>query len=208
MTCNKRGDEICNRHNNLVQCWTSLLKKASINTTYSTERLLISLGVIAQNDCGKRIDIVESSSSDKTIFADATVTHATPLNPANLKKYAGTDGIAAKDAETRKRNVYGDAAKEVDAVFVPLSVESYGRWGSSAIEFSRGRIKNFARTVELGGEVDRGLLAKLQNYWWSRLSCCLQKGNVSVVYRRYFKALEARYGNKLEKGFDLKQLFG
>ena len=131
---------------------------------------MISLGLLSMDNCSKRVDIVESSSSSKTTFADVTISHATPCNANNLEKYAASDGSAAADAETRKVRIYGDAAKEVNAGFIPLVVESYGRWGNQALLYSRERIKNFANLMELDGKSDRGLINKLQGYWWSSLS--------------------------------------
>ena len=204
LTC-KRGDEVCNRHNNMVQTWTSLLKKSSIRSTFSIERSLISLGVLNSDDCGKRIDIVESSSSAKSILADVTICHSSPLNEQSLKKFSRSDGSAAAAAESRKINIYGKAAKEVNADFIPLAVETYGRWGNQALQYSRERLKEFANNLEFEGQADRGLLNKLQRYWWSFLLCCLQKGNVAIINRRYFRALEMKYGKSfLMKKFSVK----
>ena len=206
LTC-KRRDEVCNRHNNLVQMWTSLLKRASVRSTFSVERSLISLGVVSEENCGKRVDIVESSSNNKTLFADVTVTHSTPCSQSNLRKFALSDGAAAAEAEVRKQRVYGDAAREVNADFVPLAMESYGRLGQSALQFSRAKIKEFAATMEFGGEYDSALVAKLQSYWWCALSCCLQRGNISIISRRYYKALELKYGDRIHSSkFNVKRI--
>ena len=105
----------------------------------------------------------------------------------------------------RKINIYGKAAKEVNADFIPLAVETYGRWGNQALQYSRERLKEFANNLEFEGQADRGLLNKLQRYWWSSLSCCLQKGNVAIINRRYFRALEMKYGKRfLMKKFSVK----
>ena len=206
LTC-KRGVEVCNRHNNMVQAWTSLLKKSSVRSTFSIERSLISLGVLSVEDCSKCMDIVESSSSSKTTFADVTISHSTPCTLSNLRRFASSNGSAAAAAETRKVRIYGDAAREVNAVFIPLAVETYGRWGNQALQFSRERIKHFANNMQFDGQVDRGLINKLQCFWWSSLSCCLQKGNMAIIQSRYYKALEHKYGDQLRmRKFSIKRV--
>ena len=72
---------------------------------------------------------------------------------------------------------------------------------------TRERIKHFANTMQFNGQVVRGLINKLQSFWWSSLSCCLQKGNMAIVQSRYYKALEHKYGDQLRmRKFSIKHV--
>ena len=67
--------------------------------------------------------------------------------------------------------------------------------------------KQLASYMEEGEEINRGTIYKIQGYWWASLSCCLQKGNISVITRRYFKALELKYGGQFKmRKFGIKQI--
>ena len=57
-------------------------------------------------------------------------------------------------------NIYGKAAKEVNADFIPLAVETYGRWGRQALLYSRERLKEFANNMEFEGQAGRCLLGQ------------------------------------------------
>ena len=52
-----------------------------------------------------------------------------PLNPSTLLEASVTTGVAALTTELRKHTSNDTKCKELDWVYVPLVVESYGVWG-------------------------------------------------------------------------------
>mmetsp|Transcript_40472 Transcript_40472/g.90982 ORF Transcript_40472/g.90982 Transcript_40472/m.90982 type:complete len:99 (+) Transcript_40472:568-864(+) len=67
-------------------------------------------------------------------MADVNITYPVSSNQAKLNRTSRLDGAAAQDAEAAKQRTYRRASRSLLGMpFFPIAVESFGRWGKSAL---------------------------------------------------------------------------
>ena len=64
---------------------------------------------------------------------------------------------------------------------VPFSVETFGRWGTEALEWLRGAVDAVAEMDPQVAAAGHWGKVALMNAWHTRLSVALQKGNAACV---------------------------
>jgi len=185
----KRGAQVSQRHNMLVQAWTRLIKKTTSAVSLSIERTLGSLGCNNTTHATKRVDVVQISYAERTKLSDITVIHPNPENNQHR-------GAAAAFKEKEKIRKYGEAVSKMEMDFLPIAFETYGRIGETARSFVKNLINQLISRMTNGGR-DLGLQNKLYYIWWSTLSCALQKGNSGIVNYRFFNISNATHSNIL-----------
>ncbi|CEM37462.1 unnamed protein product [Vitrella brassicaformis CCMP3155] len=126
------------RHDLLCEEWRRIIR--SVQIAVDREVNLAHLGVYPATDDpdGKRIDLYWVEEG-KGMLGDVTIAHPTRPDPFTNRHHAATnrqngaeDGKALRDAADRKHSKYGTEARASNFTIVPLSAESYGRWGDEA----------------------------------------------------------------------------
>ena len=100
-----------------------------------------------------------------------------PESRAWLHTAADGDGAAAAGAADGKCPAWALPGGRL----VPLSVETFGRWGTEALDFLRGAVDAVA---ELDPQVPAAVHwgeGGLLNAWHARLSVALRKGNAACI---------------------------
>ena len=64
---------------------------------------------------------------------------------------------------------------------MPLSVETFGRWGAEALDFLRGAVDAVAELDPQVAAAGHWGKVTLLNAWHARLSVALQKGNATCL---------------------------
>ena len=85
-------------------------------------------------------------------MADVTITHPVSSNQAKLNRTSRLEGAAAQDAEAAKQRRYRRASRSLGMPFFPIAVESFGRWGKSALWCIRDKAAMYPPCHELGGQ--------------------------------------------------------
>ena len=120
---------------------------------------------------------------------DVSVVH--PAGETHRQAASVTDGRAAAHRDGVKRRRYGDGNEDVFA-FVPLSVETYGRWGRPAMRL----LNNMAESAASMGRVSKaGFVSSAQR----QLSIALQRGN-GVLMRASMNTLAKASGHDFLDG--------
>ena len=99
------------------------------------------------------------------------------LQRLTLKEAAVTQGHALSVGEERKRAAHSEACHDVGVTFIPMVVETLGRWGEEA-----------ALTVKIIGRLQGLRLgippAQATRYLFQRLAINLWRGNATLWIRR------------------------
>ena len=112
------------------------------------------------------------------MYGDVVVTH--PQASAWPAAAAARDGAAAAGAAKGKHSRYPAFALPGGRL-VPFSVETFGRWGSEALDFLRDAARaTCERSPQLAFLGSWGPVALL-GAWHGRLSVALQKGNAACI---------------------------
>ena len=91
-------------------------------------------------------------------------------------------GAAVAAAEGQKKREYRAAADSHGALVVPLCVESYGRWGKSAVSELRRLAKLRGERADAQATCDAEQVRSSSLSRWRReLSCCLMQGNALIL---------------------------
>ena len=91
-------------------------------------------------------------------------------------------GAAVAAAEGQKRREYRAAADSHGALVVPLCVESYGRWGESAVSELRRLAKLRAERSDAQATCDAEQVRSSSLSRWRReLLCGLMQGNAMIL---------------------------
>ena len=120
----------------------------------------------------------EGPPSDPLTYGDVVVAH--PEGGAWLHAAADRDGAAGAGEADGKHRRYPAWALPGGRL-VPLSVETFGRWGAEALGFLRGAVDAVAERdpqVAVAGHWGK---VGLMNAWHTRLSVALQKGNAACL---------------------------
>ena len=116
--------------------------------------------------------------ADPLVYGDVVVSH--PEGRAWQAAAAIRDGATAESAAKGKHGRYPAEALP-GARLVPFSVETFGRWGSEALDFLRdaahAACERMPQLAHLGHRGPAGLLAA----WHGRLSVALQRANAACL---------------------------
>ena len=131
VTC-KRGGDAISRHNKLRDIVLQTCHRACISAKAEAGS---GLGHELRNT--RPADILASNwLCGKPAAFDFTV--VSPLNPTIISEAGRTAGSAAVAAELRKHSANDAKCSELGWTCIPLVAESYGAWGSEAVQaFSR-----------------------------------------------------------------------
>ena len=116
--------------------------------------------------------------NDPLVYGDVVVSR--PESAAWVNAAASRDGATAEGAARGKHTRYPVFALPGGRL-VPFSVETFGRWGSEALEFLRDAAEaTCERSPQLAFMGSWGRVAIL-GAWHGRLSVSLQKANAACV---------------------------
>ena len=181
MLCNKLSGAKTSRHDLIVQCWRRSAHRATVATAVEppTARLRTP-GGDARID-GSRGDLLLALTAGLTMV-DVSVT--CPTAATYLLAAARVDGSAAARRDTAKKAKYAQDGAGGYA-FVPLSVETHGRWGKPAMQLLK-QLSDHAGFQDADGPsfITNAL---------GELSVALCKGN-HIVFRAGLKVLARASG--------------
>mmetsp|Transcript_3971 Transcript_3971/g.6792 ORF Transcript_3971/g.6792 Transcript_3971/m.6792 type:complete len:250 (+) Transcript_3971:150-899(+) len=177
------GGHHVTRHHALRGATASLFRHVAV---IQEERHASSIGTVHPEDAGLRLDIVaddgHTRSSTTYFMADVTITHPVSSNQAKLNRTSRIDGAAAQDAEANKQRTYSRASRSLAMPFFPIAVESFGRWGKSALWCIRDKAATLAINWE--GKVNKRQKALILQRWWRTLSCVNAKMNSYLILQK------------------------
>eukprot|EP00731_Ephydatia_muelleri_P007634 Em0003g1882a len=181
VTC-KRGGDAISRHNKLRDVVLQTCHRACIGAKAEAGS---GLGHELRNT--RPADILASNwLCGKPAAFDLTV--VSPLNPTFISEVGRTAGSAAVAAELRKHSANDAKCSELGWTCIPLVAESYGAWGSEAVQaFSRLASYLATRTnspkskvvCSLYGCLNLTLVRANARALLLRCGCSLQEGDIS-----------------------------
>eukprot|EP00731_Ephydatia_muelleri_P034760 Em0075g13a len=181
VTC-KRGSDAISRHNKLRDIVLQTCHRACISAKAEAGS---GLGHELRNT--RPADILASNwLCGKPAAFDLTV--VSPLNPTFISEVGRTAGSAAVAAELRKHSANDAKCSELGWTCIPLVAESYGAWGSEAVQaFSRLASYLATRTnspkskvvCSLYGRLNLTLVRADARALLLRCGCSLQEGDIS-----------------------------
>ncbi|KAL5484184.1 hypothetical protein EMCRGX_G020637 [Ephydatia muelleri] len=181
VTC-KRGGDAISRHNKLRDVVLQTCHRACISAKAEAGS---GLGHELRNT--RPADILASNwLCGKPAVFDLTV--VSPLNPTFISEAGRTAGSAAVAAELRKHSANYAKCSELGWMCIPLVAESYGAWGSEAVQaFSRLASYLATRTnspkskvvCSLYGRLNLTLVRANARALLLRCGCSLQEGDIS-----------------------------
>eukprot|EP00731_Ephydatia_muelleri_P034029 Em0045g14a len=181
VTC-KRGGDAISRHNKLRDIVLQTCHRACISAKAEAGS---GLGHELRNT--RPADILASNwLCGKPAAFDLTV--VSPLNPTIISEAGRTAGSAAVAAELRKHSANDAKCSELGWTCIPLVAESYGAWGSEAVQaFSRLASYLATRTnspkskvaCSLYGRLNLTLVRANARALLLRCGCSLQEGDIS-----------------------------
>eukprot|EP00731_Ephydatia_muelleri_P023348 Em0015g931a len=121
------GGDVVSRHNKLRDILAESCRRAHLGVQVEMGNNLTNHSHTRPADL-----LVPNWVLGKPAAFDLSVT--SPLNPTTLLEASVTTGVAALTTELRKHSSNDTKCKELDWVYVPLVVESYGAWGKEALE--------------------------------------------------------------------------
>ena len=168
------------RHNMLTAEFKNMLAYAGISSVIEP-----SLGLPDKN---LRPDLVAHHPSfnafsdipddcSKNIYFDISVTHPTNQTHLNKSNNCYTPGSAAAARFSDKMCKFQEIIKKIDALFLPLVFESYGRFHPAVKQLIAQTAKKASTYHDIPED-------KINNYWTIRLSCMLHKGNANLLESR------------------------
>ena len=130
-------------------------------------------------DVNKKGDLLIPGLGDPAkgwpLLIDVTMTH-----PACSSVCAATITNAKasiQKAEARKNNKYLALAANNDITFTPMALECYGAFSDDFIRIVNRLCLSRAEILEIDETI-------VQQYWYRRLSCTIQRGNSRALSRR------------------------
>jgi hypothetical protein len=170
------GDHRIRTHNYLANTWVQLLRKAGFLCRQEDPTVFQEV-----EDTNRRADIVAEGWGEgrKAIF-DVSVTHPWAHDSNRPTSVDGFKNVPAERAarlrEAEKIRKY-QAFIPQNAVFIPLVVEAFGRWGPMARLVLHKCIDRLADITLLPK-------ASLMNYWKQRFTVTLQRGLMEGFNKR------------------------
>jgi hypothetical protein len=191
MCCSARAKAITLRHDMLLQAWRRIAHRAGVST--AGEPAMDRLRTAAPTNREDRGDILAVLPSG-LVVADVSVVH--PAATSYSRAAARTAGAAAASRDALKRRQYHAGGLPAALSFFPLSVESYGRLGSGAMQFLNALAEAALASSAAGTDVTKaafisGALRELG------VSLCI--GN-ELVYREGLHVYAAAGGTRARMG--------
>lgn len=115
---------------------------------------------------------IEQGPGGPVRYADVVVSH--PVGPTNTRAAADLDGATAAAAERDKHDRYGPGV-------LPLSIETFGKWGPAALKWWRALAKQVVANDPNLAYLGRWAIPSLLQRWWARVSAALQRANAEGV---------------------------
>ena len=138
----------------------------------------------------KRPDFeVYDKTSNRVVMTDVMLTGCVKYdtNMVSAKRI----GFAALEGEKLKLRTTGKWCREGNYEFVPLVVESGGRYGKQLVKFVDGHIEKLKNNKTIKSQ---------RKYWYTRLAVCVQNGVHSFTNRR--RQLHNHRLKQMEEGSD------
>ena len=177
------GGLVIRRHHTLRDIWAGIGAEAGYVS--ATEVLEPSWTRARTNAAGEveveqaRLDCRFSGPpADPLVYGDVVVSH--PEASSWLSGAAARDGSAAEGAAKGKHSRYPGFALPGGRL-VPLSVETFGRWGSEALDFLRTAAEATCESSPQLAFLGSWGPVLLLGAWHARLSVALQKANAACL---------------------------
>jgi hypothetical protein len=169
-TCKISGDLIA-RHNSVRDCIEVFVKECGFTAE------LEKAGVLGDvKDKRRPADVyIYNYSLNKDYCLDVAVT--SPTQDKYLDKSSEVDGYAASDYHSFKFRKYSEQVEAEGHVYLPIVVETYGRWSASALDF----FQTLARKYSDKQGVPRSYATSLI---FRKLSFALQSRNAKMILKR------------------------
>lgn len=165
---------VIRRHNSIRDAIFVYAKKSGFKVSREKMGLIGDVG-----DQRRPADVlIENFSLSRDHCLDVAVT--SPVQPTYLRHAANTPGFAASDYSAFKNAMYKQEVEDSGTkVFVPMVVETYGRWSDTALEV----LKAIARARSNHDSSFISLTESLQSLFQS-LSFALIRRNVEMILDR------------------------
>ena len=177
------GGLVIRRHHMLRDIWAAIGAEAGYAS--ATEVLEPSWTRARTNAAGEveveqaRLDCRFSGPpADPLVYGDVVVSH--PEASSWLSGAAARDGAAAEGAAKGKHSRYPGFALPGGRL-VPLSVETFGRWGPEALDFLRTAAEATCESSPQLAFLGSWGPVLLLGAWHARLSVALQKANAACL---------------------------
>lgn len=169
LSCGKGGDRVI-RHNAIRDLLFNLCSQACLQPKKEVSNLVSGTSERPGDVFIPRWNLGKSAAIDVSITF--------PMQPKFIIKTAEKGGVAAKAAELAKNSKYQTSLQNrTDIVFIPFILESFGGYGSSALEFVKSLISDIkSRSLDSGSNIAHRI--------WQKFSFLLQKENSRSICRR------------------------
>ena len=135
------------------------------------------------------LDLRISTLGDPNGFVDVTIRH--PVLWEGGQGYAGprtrrnaqAPGGAAARGEQAKRDRYQGAG--AGRRLVPIAIETYGRWGGTALDSIRRATRSFVEGDQDGEERNDWGRSRVAQLWGGAISIALQNANADCITHAY-----------------------
>ena len=166
--CSQYSDVI-RRHNDIRDTIFKATEAAQLCSKKEARNLLI-------EGNKKPADVfIEDWSKGQSACLDVTV--VTPLRKDIITQAAEKPGVAAEKAEASKDRKFLKDCEDLKLLFVPLAFESFGRWGSFAIE----ELSKLSRRIaEVQDRKSSNVFLQLSQ----QIAVALQRGNSRCIHER------------------------
>lgn len=204
LLCCSTGNERNRRHDHLCEVFRQIISSVRIPADREVELARLGVYPDTTDADAKRIDLYWVEEG-RGMLGDVTVAHPSRANPTEDNHHKTTNrqngaenGRALRRAAEKKYEKYSDAAQQRNFKIVPLSAESYGRWGdeTAALLHRLARHKKPPIYME-DGEMEFFRDTAVEQ-WFSRLSVVLQQGNAEMIRSRGYQA--ARWNGQERAG--------
>jgi hypothetical protein len=142
----------------VLQAWRRIAHRAGVST--AGEPAMDRLWNTAPTNCEDRGDILDVLPSGRVV-ADVSVVH--PAATSYSRAAARNAGAAAASRDALKRRQYHAGGLPAALSFSPLSVESYGRFGVSAMQFLHALAEAALASSAAGTDVTKAALRARSN---------------------------------------------
>jgi hypothetical protein len=169
-TCKTLGDLIA-RHNSIRDSIHYISKECGLTSELEKAGILGDVG-----DKRRPADVyITNYSLGKDYCLDVAVT--SPTQEKYLAKSAEVDGYAASEYHHFKFENYHEEVEKEGHVYLPIVVESYGRWSKSALEFLQNLARKYSDRLQVPRSYATGFIFK-------KLSFALQSRNANMLLKR------------------------
>jgi hypothetical protein len=193
-SCPQNAGPITMRHDSGTSVWRRIIRRAGCATSMEPCYSHLAADRAGRDAAGQRRgDILAVLPGGRIVVLDYVVTH--PTAASYVVAASQTDGSAAMKAEDRKRRAFATFGAGSAFDFVPLAVESYGRWGKAAATF----LSDLGAIAAAEGHVSKASFVRLAR---QELSCALCKGNAGIYASSLFSVAQGA-GRSYQPGLDV-----